>query len=315
MQIDCPVCRAGVDANAKETIAYPSTAGGSAQIAKPQHICFCPQCRLGIAYPKLSDDLLNQYYVQGDYWKNAKIKVFKAHEEPGLYALAQSRWEYIQQYRKSSGEPIAILDVGGGHGFIGMVAVKDPKVTCTEYCVIEKDKFFCESLKKTWGSKHGHIQLRVQDSFDGLKAVYDVIVISHVLEHLNDPKALLAQASRLLKPNGCIFIEVPHEDFRFKADVFPHLIFFNEASMRKMVEDGGLRVVNTGVYGKDARHSPVSAANSRQPLVVAVGNLYKLRHIIPSSVSVPFFVNYYGTKISSPQGTWLRVLAQQKDGV
>jgi Methyltransferase domain len=84
----------------------------------------------------------------------------------------------------------------------------------------------------------------------------DVLVISHVVEHLEQPKAFL-EAVRRLKFKAAI-IEVPLEDLplaRYKAWITPrsanvagHVQFFTVASFERLVTSAGLKIVDRRSY-------------------------------------------------------------------
>lgn len=46
--------------------------------------------------------------------------------------------------------------------------------------------------------------------FDEEKASFDVITLSHVIEHVHDPKAVLVAIYRLLKPGGLVYFDTPN---------------------------------------------------------------------------------------------------------
>ncbi|MGD0630534.1 MAG: class I SAM-dependent methyltransferase [Terracidiphilus sp.] len=87
---------------------------------------------------------------------------------------------------------------------------------------------------------------------------FDVVLLSHVLEHCIDPAAALRNVRRLLAPDGTAIIEVPNNaalGFEmygpgwFFADIPRHLQFFTEHSLRKALGQAGLRVtrvIHTG---------------------------------------------------------------------
>lgn len=84
---------------------------------------------------------------------------------------------------------------------------------------------------------------------------FDVILLSHVLEHCLEPASALANIRQILAPSrGRLIAEVPNnEAFGFRrfhgawpwADVPRHLHFFTAHSLERLLQDAGLRVVNT----------------------------------------------------------------------
>ncbi|HLC41733.1 MAG TPA: class I SAM-dependent methyltransferase, partial [Methylomirabilota bacterium] len=83
-------------------------------------------------------------------------------------------------------------------------------------------------------------------------ASFDLIRMSHVLEHFRDPLASLKRAHDLLRPGGILFLETPNIrcwDFRllgryWGALHFPrHITLFSERTIRRAAEQVGFRVV------------------------------------------------------------------------
>ena len=77
---------------------------------------------------------------------------------------------------------------------------------------------------------------------------YDAITVGHVIEHIHDPRALLAACRRLLKPGGYFWIETPnvasHGRRLFGRDwrgLEPprHLILFDRRGLQSLMEAAG----------------------------------------------------------------------------
>jgi 2-polyprenyl-3-methyl-5-hydroxy-6-metoxy-1,4-benzoquinol methylase len=105
---------------------------------------------------------------------------------------------------------------------------------------------------------------------------YDVIVLRHVIEHLEDPLSMLKKAMRFLSDNGKMFIVVPNIDcigkhlFDIHWDwVLPfHCNFFSVRSAQSLINNAGLKVErsyqtpSTLFYGDSfARKYPSSIAS------------------------------------------------------
>jgi SAM-dependent methyltransferase len=87
---------------------------------------------------------------------------------------------------------------------------------------------------------------------------FDIIYMSHLLEHLKDPLVELQEARRILKQDGILLIEAPNEyrslsgvirGMRFKERkpiLFPplHLYYFSARTLRSMLQKAGFRTIN-----------------------------------------------------------------------
>jgi SAM-dependent methyltransferase len=93
---------------------------------------------------------------------------------------------------------------------------------------------------------------------------YDLVVLSHVLEHLRHPERLLAALKPRLRPDGSLLVALPNPLFYpirlrvlfGRCDYEPggildgtHLRFFSFASAAKLLEQSGFRVVEARADG------------------------------------------------------------------
>ena len=72
---------------------------------------------------------------------------------------------------------------------------------------------------------------------DKFQNTFDLVIISHVLEHVANPNKFIDLLRKSLVKNGIMFIEVPCKDYLFKPFYEPHLLFFEKISMKKLVKD------------------------------------------------------------------------------
>ncbi len=100
----------------------------------------------------------------------------------------------------------------------------------------------------------GRAQIERVELYDGRRlpapdGAYELGILSHVLEHVHEPAALLAETARVC---GAVVVEVPLEDNlsarraakRTHAEEVGHLHRLSRASARAIVRDAGLRVAS-----------------------------------------------------------------------
>lgn len=97
------------------------------------------------------------------------------------------------------------LDVGCGHGhFCAHVRRLLPKATLHG---LDLGPAVEEAARRRWVARG--IQGLLPDLAPNLAGQYDVISMSHYLEHTPDPRAALSGAATALRPGGLLFVEVP----------------------------------------------------------------------------------------------------------
>jgi 2-polyprenyl-3-methyl-5-hydroxy-6-metoxy-1,4-benzoquinol methylase len=85
-----------------------------------------------------------------------------------------------------------------------------------------------------------------QASFPGES--FDIVTLFHVMEHVANPRRVLTEVSRILRPNGVVILQVPNIDsWQFKAfgakwyglDIPRHVIDYSRESMLRLLNDSG----------------------------------------------------------------------------
>nr|BAL55764.1 methyltransferase type 11 [uncultured Gammaproteobacteria bacterium] len=79
---------------------------------------------------------------------------------------------------------------------------------------------------------------------------FDAITLSHVIEHVHDPKALLAECARLLRPGGMLWIATDNTEslvYRYFGTYWysfvpQHLTLFSQSVLRDLLEPMGFDV-------------------------------------------------------------------------
>ena len=101
----------------------------------------------------------------------------------------------------------SVLDIGCGAGD-NAVLVKAMKRDCEIFgitCSASESAIAQERMTKCWVAD-------IEDNLPGglIDQTFDVLIFSHVLEHLRDPATVLARYSRLLRRGGQLVIAVPN---------------------------------------------------------------------------------------------------------
>jgi 2-polyprenyl-3-methyl-5-hydroxy-6-metoxy-1,4-benzoquinol methylase len=86
---------------------------------------------------------------------------------------------------------------------------------------------------------------------------FDVVLASHVIEHLNNPSLFVREVYRILKPNGHFFVTTPNIagfqaklfGSRWRSAIFDHLYLFSVKTLRKLLEQTGFNVEQVKTWG------------------------------------------------------------------
>ena len=195
----------------------------------------CRQCGLVWSDPRPHD--VRQFY-EHDY-RQAYKKVFTPRPKHVLRAgrVALDRWSRIRDLLRPGAR---VLDVGSGGGeFAHLLARLGCRVTG-----IEPNIGYAGHAARSYG-------LDVRRGFVDQVAIepqsIEVVTIWHVLEHTEDPLAVLRQLRRVLVPEGRLVVEVPNIEATCQSprSTFhaAHLVHFNVATLSALAARAGLRMV------------------------------------------------------------------------
>jgi SAM-dependent methyltransferase len=88
-------------------------------------------------------------------------------------------------------------------------------------------------------------------------ASFNVVLASHLIEHLNAPAALVAEVRRILAPSGRFFVTTPNiAGFqarlfkgRWRSAIFDHLYLFSVKTLSRLLEEKGFTVERISTWG------------------------------------------------------------------
>ena len=168
-------------------------------------------------------------------WSDVFKKNPSLHER---HRRAIRQFNYINKFKNFS-ENFAVLDVGAGFSpFLHVCKNNNLK----KLYAIEPSQEICDFLKKQGVTIVAKTFEEWFDKNDNKK--FDVIVVSHTLEHLKDPGYFLPNIGRFLTPNGVLYVEVPHRDDRQAIHGGLHFLFFDVITLRLALEKYNFKIID-----------------------------------------------------------------------
>lgn len=139
-------------------------------------------------------------------------------------------------------KPGSILELGPAEGVMTeLLAKRDQSLT-----LVEGAESFCEDLKKRY--PHAEVIHSLFEDFNP-DVKYDNIILGHVLEHVDDPAAILSLAKNWLSPEGRILTAVPNaRSIHRQAAVIMGLLPFEESMNENDIHHGHRRVFNPETF-------------------------------------------------------------------
>lgn len=201
----------------------------------------CLSCGMGFATPMPSDTMLTDYNASyfatahGGQPTNSTATAF-------FSGIARLRLAFVKRFLNKYQIAIdRVLELGPGSGFFARHWLEvSPHNT---YLAVETDAS-CHPALQDLG-----VQLVAVDAH----VPVDLVVMSHVLEHVPHPVAFVQHATEGLRPGGVIFIEVPCQDWAHKQLDEPHILFFDKPSMHQLLTDLGFVDIEVSYYGQTIR--------------------------------------------------------------
>lgn len=231
----CPVCH-----SASEELAVLKNVGVVGIAEKyEQKISVCEVCDFVFTSNPIDAKTLNKFYeTMSNYeYGESGVSVSEPHKN-----MIKRQYSFIRDFLDSK---INVLDIGAadgsnlffykekGHHVYGI----EPSKANVKYAEYAFD------VEMHQGFLSDYIQ-------SGDKRKFDLVILSHVLEHVKDPKSFIEQISSIC--NEYVYIEVPSMDMRFVEEpfgsfFFEHLNYFTYESLSQLMLLAGYKAVKFSV--------------------------------------------------------------------
>lgn len=229
----CPICSNG-------KIAWSSAYPSNHERFRMASILYCEGC--GSGFVPDADKILSGYY-DAEYGASRKRHRLPPPESffssSGRGSGAQRKFlraqEQTESLRRNGARFIDVLDYGSRAGyFLYICSAENP-------FAVELDAHSYKYLE--------YINAR-RISYEEIgEECFDVVVASHVIEHLSEMTLAqtLERLATSLRPGGLMLVEVPtgaHTFIARKSEQAPHTLFFTPDGIRIAVANAGLEIVD-----------------------------------------------------------------------
>jgi len=179
-----------------------------------------------------------------------------------VYSLCEiSYWEHIYQWMAADNYITPVeqcLDIGCGYGTLALYAhlLWGVHVCCTDFV----DYYFQKSLLDLYNIEYATTNIEFE--VPPWEYIYDVIIFTEVLEHLNfNPVYTFNHICKVLKPGGYLYLSTPdiqswricnkyisyHKMLKPSNDIVlqdTHMYIYSEAEVRELAHFMNLRVIH-----------------------------------------------------------------------
>lgn len=210
-------------------------------------ICYCEKCNTSYSLPRVSDDKLYEliyansekirgyvryFNYQKEILENKNPLKFLSDNEPIYWAPSN----VLSKLKKGKRE-IKILEVGSGLGYFtyalnkagyNVIGLDISQVAVTDAIKKFGDYYICDDLH--------HYASMNENSFD-------VVIMTEVIEHLDNPKDFIRSIMKLLNTNGKCIFTTPNKSFSLKESIWDtdappvHCWWFSEESIKHMADE------------------------------------------------------------------------------
>jgi len=264
------------------------------------------------ADPMPSDSALAEF--NASYFSCAHGEKPKSRTATAFFSgIARLRIAYLEPYLSTHQITVSrVLELGPGPGFFARTWLDRHPTTI--FKAIETDSSCHASLKE--------IGVHLVDCAErhAKEDPFDLVVMSHVLEHVSRPIQFISEATQNLRKGGALFIEVPCRDWEHKNMDEPHLLFFDKEPMKRLLGNQGFGEIKVSYHGQKIANlrnaskvlSIIMALRSKMigmGVIAPFGRMRPGMEELKSSRERAVLAPYLAHEESTEPAWWLRALA------
>jgi SAM-dependent methyltransferase len=276
----CPIC----ELKPTQFLGYRGGEAHRNRLGVRCEIWRCGRCGLNFPDPMpLPKQGLDQHY------KVEPAEYFAMHDPDEKRVRGKM---LLREAERLLGRTGTLLDVGAGRGEI----LRAARELGWDVTGLEPSASFAHEAAAYSGCRI--LQSTLEESDFG-EASFDVVILSAILEHLYDPDATIEAVSRVLKPGGAVFLEVPNEhgifyragDFYHRvrrsgwtlhlSPTFPpyHVFGFGKQSLKMLLEKHQLKPRIVRIREGDKNMAPNGRGVRGALVYLAVSAVFYMGHI------------------------------------
>lgn len=214
------------------------------------HIMQCDNCKLIYVSPLPLDQDIERYYDTEEYYADYASERWKRWNVEHHFVR---KLELIEGYCNKG----RLLDIGCADGlFLSLAASRGWDVTG-----VEISRELASQAKDSYGIT---VHRGTLFTADFPSESFDAVTLIHSLEHSPEPRSIVTEVGRIMKPGGCIYIAVPnldektrmaisslplpsrarHRILKVAGGICPpdHLCTFSRSTLSRLLEESGFQV-------------------------------------------------------------------------
>ncbi len=218
-------------------------------IVRQYNLTYCTCQALIYLDPMPPDEDLEAIYIKSDQFTDP-IYTDPAHVDAINQYMSNCLTRILSARSVPLTQPLSILEVGAGRAWMCRAAKRlDDSCKTTAQDVSSE-------MAKQCGWVDRYLVCPISDPQLDLLGPFDVISLTHVIEHLPDPVAAMQRCKSLLAKGGTIFVTAPHRPEGWQAGkstisewqrysynhVPAHIQYFSKESMEKLAERSGCKL-------------------------------------------------------------------------